>query len=66
MINLGSKSEIQVKAGDVFRLETPGGGGYGQQVRDQDEPPNTTVTFKLQTGSLHTHSQIQNSAWLIY
>ena len=28
-VNLGSKNTIQVQAGDVFHLCTPGGGGYG-------------------------------------
>lgn len=31
MFNLGSKNTIQVQAGDVFHLETPGGGGWGQK-----------------------------------
>lgn len=30
--NLGSKNTVHVQAGDVFRLETPGGGGYGPVV----------------------------------
>jgi 5-oxoprolinase (ATP-hydrolysing) len=29
MVNLGSKASVRVSAGDIFRLETPGGGGYG-------------------------------------
>lgn len=69
MINLGSKSEIRVKLGDVFRLETPGGGGYGHESNnhhisnegDSDSSSNLNA-FKLQTGSLYTLSQIQNSA----
>lgn len=28
-VNLGSKSSVKVSAGDVLRVETPGGGGYG-------------------------------------
>jgi 5-oxoprolinase (ATP-hydrolysing) len=27
--NLGSKAEVKMQAGDVFAIETPGGGGYG-------------------------------------
>ncbi len=30
---LGSKSDLTVQAGDVIRIETPGGGGYGKPVR---------------------------------
>ena len=26
---LGSKAEVEMQAGDVFAIETPGGGGYG-------------------------------------
>lgn len=28
-INLGAKSSVSVEPGDVFRLLTPGGGGFG-------------------------------------
>ncbi|KAI1733023.1 hydantoinase b/oxoprolinase domain-containing protein [Ditylenchus destructor] len=28
-VNLGSKNSICVQPGDIFELETPGGGGYG-------------------------------------
>jgi 5-oxoprolinase (ATP-hydrolysing) len=28
--NLGSKAEVEMQPGDVFAIETPGGGGYGQ------------------------------------
>lgn len=31
-INLGSKATVHVQAGDRFRLLTPGGGGYGEEV----------------------------------
>lgn len=31
-VNLGSKNTIQVHAGDVFHLSTPGGGGYGSST----------------------------------
>ncbi|KAI3632101.1 hypothetical protein MIR68_009937 [Amoeboaphelidium protococcarum] len=30
--NLGSKNSVTVKAGDLIRIETPGGGGYGKDV----------------------------------
>ncbi len=65
-INLGSKSEIDVKQGDVFRLETPGGGGCGCLDLNFDQKSNTNTNngnkVNLITGSLHNHSQIQNSA----
>ncbi|XP_054168710.1 5-oxoprolinase-like [Oppia nitens] len=32
-ISLGSKTSVEVNAGDLFHLETPGGGGYGQSCQ---------------------------------
>jgi len=67
-INLGSKSEISVKQGDVFRLETPGGGAYGRLEDYSNKTANITDRVNLLAtavgggGSLYTHSQIQNSA----
>ncbi|MGA1751176.1 MAG: hydantoinase B/oxoprolinase family protein [bacterium] len=29
MLNLGGKNEIQAQPQDRFRIETPGGGGWG-------------------------------------
>ncbi|XP_076333273.1 5-oxoprolinase [Tachypleus tridentatus] len=29
IVNLGGKTSVEVSAGDIFHLETPGGGGYG-------------------------------------
>jgi N-methylhydantoinase B/oxoprolinase/acetone carboxylase alpha subunit len=31
--NLGSKVNVKVRAGDILRVETPGGGGYGRPHR---------------------------------
>ena len=28
-LNLGGKCSVPVQPGDMFRLQTPGGGGYG-------------------------------------
>jgi len=30
--DLGSKCDVTVQAGDVIRIETPGGGGYGRKA----------------------------------
>jgi len=65
MINLGSKSEITVGKGDLFRLETPGGGGFGQSGYEDksgeisDDINSQNLIF---SGSLYMHSQTQNSA----
>ena len=29
VVNLSGKNSVPVTVGDVFRIETPGGGGYG-------------------------------------
>lgn len=43
LINLGSKATVQVGAGDVFELQTPGAGGYGaledDAAADKDASP---------------------------
>ncbi|XP_041454379.1 5-oxoprolinase-like isoform X2 [Lytechinus variegatus] len=40
-INLGSKNTIDVKAGDVLLIRTPGGGGYGSpDNNDNDDDSN--------------------------
>uniref|UniRef100_A0A4W3H397 Hydantoinase B/oxoprolinase domain-containing protein n=1 Tax=Callorhinchus milii TaxID=7868 RepID=A0A4W3H397_CALMI len=36
IINLGAKTSIPLKPGDMFRLRTPGGGGWG--AKDQETP----------------------------
>jgi 5-oxoprolinase (ATP-hydrolysing) len=36
--NIGAKASIPVSAGDVFLLETPGGGGYGEPSREEAAP----------------------------
>ncbi|CAM9306402.1 unnamed protein product, partial [Bubo scandiacus] len=40
-INLGAKTSVTVEPGDVFRLQTPGGGGFGspKDGGDPEEPP---------------------------
>ncbi|KAM8811123.1 5-oxoprolinase [Eudromia elegans] len=43
-LNLGAKTSVPVEPGDVFRLQTPGGGGFGapgaaQDSRDGAEEP---------------------------
>ncbi|NXX64009.1 OPLA oxoprolinase, partial [Scopus umbretta] len=43
-INLGAKTSVPVEPGDVFRLQTPGGGGFGcpgdgADPEEATEPP---------------------------
>uniref|UniRef100_A0A182JFK7 Uncharacterized protein n=1 Tax=Anopheles atroparvus TaxID=41427 RepID=A0A182JFK7_ANOAO len=36
-VNIGAKAAIQVQAGDVFSMRTPGGGGYGARDNEEEE-----------------------------
>ncbi|CAF0710424.1 unnamed protein product [Brachionus calyciflorus] len=63
-INLGSKSEIEVQPGDLFRLETPGGGGYGlkEDGEDINSFGDNHRNLPLKSGSLIQYSFIQQSS----
>jgi 5-oxoprolinase (ATP-hydrolysing) len=37
-VNLGGKATVDVAAGDVLRIETPGGGGWGRAGAGEDRP----------------------------
>jgi N-methylhydantoinase B/oxoprolinase/acetone carboxylase alpha subunit len=70
---LGSKSSIKVEPGDVFVLETPGGGGWGNVDFDNYNQTSETekniiktndskiMLINQQKGSLNTYSSIQQS-----
>ena len=69
-INMCSKSEANVKPGDMFRLETPGGGGYGSPLACSDADNNNNnddgeaaTKFKpvQQKGSLNQYNALQES-----
>jgi 5-oxoprolinase (ATP-hydrolysing) len=36
MVQLGGSDRIEMNAGDVFIIETPGGGGYGEPEKSLD------------------------------
>ncbi|XP_060532261.1 5-oxoprolinase isoform X2 [Cylas formicarius] len=64
-INLGPKTAVDVKPGDIFSLHTPGGGGYGTPPKHKlHEPPTTTVHNKVfvERGSVFEYRQAQESA----
>jgi len=66
-LNLGGKCFIPVKAGDVFQLVTPGGGGWGQEEYvngDQNGEHNGTKKRKIfeERGSVFEYKQQQHSA----
>lgn len=65
-INLGGKTSVPIKPGDLYRMYTPGGGGYGDP-RDADK--STTRKRKvdeddvnLHGGSYSQYKRLQESA----
>uniref|UniRef100_A0A0B6ZGC5 5-oxoprolinase n=2 Tax=Arion vulgaris TaxID=1028688 RepID=A0A0B6ZGC5_9EUPU len=69
VVDLGGKNSVTVSAGDIYHLETPGGGGYGslKAEGDQIEPPSNKrrkvgQQKVLQSGSLFSYKLLQESA----
>lgn len=72
MINLGGKASVKMKPGDCYRVQTPGGGGYGTptgnlgQENSVGDPPSRSDQEKPQhfaaCGSLHNYKMMQESA----
>lgn len=66
VVDVGAKNTVHVGPGDVFHLETPGGGGYGDP--DSDTAPPTAKKAKtsnataLLSGSLYSYKLLQESA----
>ncbi|XP_071530389.1 5-oxoprolinase isoform X1 [Panulirus ornatus] len=65
LIRLGSKASVQVEKGDMFRLLTPGGGGYGTIVDSNPgyenlEPPRKRQQH-IQRGSVYEFTRAQES-----
>ena len=34
-VNLGNKNSVKVRAGDLLRIATPGGGGFGAKPKEK-------------------------------
>lgn len=75
ILNLGGKCSVPVKAGDMFRLQTPGGGGWGKDplreekfktldihVENGSENPAKKRKVFVERGSVFEYQQQQNSA----
>lgn len=71
IIDLGGKNSVKVGPGDVFHLETPGGGGYGALTSDHQtngSPPNKRKNVDgrprptFQSGSVYSYKLLQESA----
>lgn len=62
VINLGGKTAVDVEAGDIFSMKTPGGGGYGVPKDDSgsNEEQIYTRTF-TERGSVFEYRQAQES-----
>jgi 5-oxoprolinase (ATP-hydrolysing) len=66
VINLGSKTMIDVNAGDVFSMLTPGGGGWGKKVEkrrrsEEDEADEDSAKTFYEKGSLFAYRMLQES-----
>ncbi|XP_014213101.1 5-oxoprolinase [Copidosoma floridanum] len=59
-INLGSKTAIAVASEDIFILETPGGGGYGQPKQILPYLQKESTTF-IKRGSVFEYQKVQES-----
>ncbi|CAL1530679.1 unnamed protein product [Lymnaea stagnalis] len=71
IIDLGAKNSVKVGPGDVFHLETPGGGGYGALISDYEKngpSSNKRKTVEgrprptFQSGSVYSYKLLQESA----
>ncbi|XP_043474758.1 5-oxoprolinase [Leptopilina heterotoma] len=60
IINLGAKTAVPVTNGDIFILETPGGGGYGFVGQNIQHSEETQKSF-LQRGSVYEYKKAQES-----
>ncbi|KAJ8925583.1 hypothetical protein NQ315_009423 [Exocentrus adspersus] len=66
-INLGPKTAVPVRPGDVFKLRTPGGGGYGNPDTEIDEKIKTSTSTSsapavgtfIERGSVFEYRQAQ-------
>eukprot|EP00088_Acartia_fossae_P069611 TRINITY_DN9141_c0_g1_i1.p1 TRINITY_DN9141_c0_g1~~TRINITY_DN9141_c0_g1_i1.p1 ORF type:complete len:1151 (+),score=248.77 TRINITY_DN9141_c0_g1_i1:82-3453(+) len=67
LLNLGGKCSVPVEAGDMFRLQTPGGGGYGVAQNqngglEMAAKKRKVTRVQQERGSVHEYNQAQLSA----
>jgi 5-oxoprolinase (ATP-hydrolysing) len=60
VVNLGGKATVQLQAGDVLRISTPGAGGFGAAAAAADAAsiPNGTAQGKPRGTSLATYDVV--------
>ncbi|GAB0094720.1 hypothetical protein DMENIID0001_100450 [Sergentomyia squamirostris] len=63
IINLGGKTAVQVEAGDMFSMKTPGGGGYGcpDGTNVQEIAKDIPEKSFIERGSVFEYRQAQES-----
>ncbi|KAJ8279913.1 hypothetical protein COCON_G00069790 [Conger conger] len=68
VVNLGSKTTVNLEPGDIFCLYTPGGGGYGMVDSDQEEGNGSAPPMKrkraceaMERGSVFEYRKAQES-----
>uniref|UniRef100_A0A7G3ARE1 Putative oxoprolinase n=1 Tax=Lutzomyia longipalpis TaxID=7200 RepID=A0A7G3ARE1_LUTLO len=63
IINLGGKTAIDVEAGDMFSMKTPGGGGYGSPSEGNANPSDhkEQKQFFMEKGSVYEYRKAQES-----
>ena len=61
-LNLGGKCSVSVGPGDVFSLQTPGGGGWGEVTTSHSQPPVKKRKVFTERGSVFEYQQQQLSA----
>lgn len=64
VVNLGGKATVQLQAGDVMRICTPGAGGFGAPEEAQNDASGASQpnAVALQAGSVHEYRRLQESA----
>jgi len=61
LVNLGGKNSVKVQAGDLFRLQTPGGGGYGRAEDKSETEVKRRKLSHVNRGSLYDYTSKQHS-----
>lgn len=62
-IYLGGKTAVDIDAGDVFAMKTPGGGGYGsiEETSNAANEQHENVATFVERGSVFEYRQAQES-----
>ena len=64
IVNLGAKTAVDVDAGDIFSMKTPGGGGFGchDNPKLENIPDNSESSqIYLEKGSVFEYRMTQES-----